>query len=172
MFALQIVILGLLLAIFVQDLKSRSVYWFWFPLLVVALIILGLQHSSFKILFTTSLVNSGFVIFQLALLSLYFSFKERRFVNITESLLGWGDILFLLTICWYFATLNFFLFYIASLVIVILIWSALPLLKNKYRHIPLAGLQSVIFIVCLIADWTSPNIDLTNDFLLLNYLYK
>jgi hypothetical protein len=168
---LQILTVVILSGIFIQDFKSRSVYWFWFPALVMLFMILKLQTQTISEVMNASLANWAFIIVQLLFVSIYFSIKNKQIINITNNLLGWGDVLFLLTAATYFSTLNYILFYILSLIAIVLIWiPALLLLKKKYEQIPLAGLQSLLFIVCLIADWLIPRIDLTRDEWLMHYL--
>jgi hypothetical protein len=168
----QILIVLILSAIFFQDLKSRSVYWFWFPLLMVLFIAAayGLHHKPMNEILASSLTNMGFILLQLLLVSLYFSIKNKRLINITKDLLGWGDVLFLLSIAFYLSLLNYILFYIFSLLAVLLLWLISLLFHKKHEQIPLAGLQAILFIVCLGMDWLGPQRDLTNDYWLTHYL--
>ncbi|WP_147425724.1 hypothetical protein [Mucilaginibacter gracilis] len=159
-----------MLAIFKQDMRSRAVYWYWFPILTILFLVQGIKQKPFPEILATSAMNIGFVLLQLLLISVYFSIKNKRAVNITHSLLGWGDILFLLCIATYLSTINYILFYILSLVIVIIMTGIYLLFHKKAEQIPLAGLQAMIFIVCLILDWLSPRIDLIHDDWLTPYL--
>lgn len=161
----------MLLAVLIQDLKSRSVYWFWFPLLAMLLAMLRLRTQPIYEVLHSLMANWAFVAVQLLFVSLYFSIKNGRITNITNSLLGWGDILFLLTAATYLSTLNYVLFYVLSLMAVVLLWLPfLLLLRKKHGQIPLAGLQSLLFVVCLVADWSLPRIDLMHDDWLMRYL--
>ena len=171
MLVLRVLTCLVLLSIAVQDLKSRSVYWFWFPILTTLFLLTGLYQFQVKDIIIRSLINSGFIILQLLVLTIYFSIKQARLVNITQDLLGWGDILLLLSICWYFSTFNLIVFYLFSLVLTLLIWgTTILLIKKNYKQIPLAGLQAIIFVVCLVADWKSTKIDLASDAWIMNYL--
>jgi hypothetical protein len=171
---LEILILVVLILIFLQDLKNRAVYWFLFPLLAVLLIALHFKHPFYWPEWEKSiLINVGFITVQLLFLTLYFSLKNKKCVNITTTLLGLGDILFLSSIAFYLSVLNFLLFYITSLIGVLvlwLIWQGISLNKNKY--IPLAGFQSLIFMLFLACDWWLWSIDLTSDTGLLNLIAK
>jgi hypothetical protein len=115
----------------------------------------------------------SFIGMQLVILTLYFSVKNKKWINITSGLLGLGDILFLLSIAVYLSVLNFLFFYITSLIAVLftwLIWQRVSAKKNKY--IPLAGLQSLMAILFLLGDWWLRFFDLTNDAWLLNLVAK
>jgi hypothetical protein len=168
----RIFILSLLSFIFIQDLLYRGVYWFLFPVLVAALMFLHfLQPADFPLLWQSLLLNIGFIMVQLLLLTVYLSLKGRKLVNITAGLLGWGDVLFLLAIAFYLSFLNYIFFYTSSLPVVLFLWLLWQFLsKNKNPHIPLAGFQSLLFIVFLASDWWYFHINMTNDSWLLNCL--
>jgi len=166
---IQILIILVLSAIFFQDLKSRSVYWFWFPVLVCLFFIDGHPVHEWR---STS-VSLLFIGVQLLLVTLYFSVKQQQWVDISKELLGWGDILFLVSTAFYLSVLNYLLFYISSLIII----CAFVLVKRIFsgknnQQIPLAGLQALILIVFLVVQLSDKNIDLTSDNWLLHYLYK
>lgn len=152
---IKILILFSLLTILVQDLKSRAVNWLLFPVLCSLLVWLyGLENNGWNGLVWSVPFNCGFLVLQLLLVSLYFSIKNKRWTNITASLLGWGDISFLLCTTVYLSRAGFLAFYILSLAIVLIlliIWQILP--GKKITSIPLAGLQAVLFGLLLSADW-------------------
>jgi hypothetical protein len=171
---IKILILILLLIILIQDIKSRSVYWFVFPILVLLLLILRYQtHHNLIEIWQPALINIGFLVLQILLVSAYFSIRNKQLINITGQLLGLGDILFLLTITVYLSVLNFLGFYIMSLVIVLFSWLIWQLFSAKKNYaIPLAGLQALILIAVLSFDWWVKNLNLTDDTWLLNLITK
>jgi hypothetical protein len=171
---LEIITLAVLLLIFIQDIRSKSVYWVFFPVLTVLFILLHIvQHHSFVQTWQLVLINSSFLIIQFLVVSAYFSIKNKRWINITDGLLGWGDILLLLSVAFYLSVLNFLLFYISSLIVSLLIWLLWQIVsKEKNKHIPLAGFQSLIFTVFLAGDWWFKCFDLTNDSWLLYLITK
>lgn len=152
-----------LLTIAYQDFKSREVQWFWFPLLLVLALFKIWYLDQFKELFSF-LLNVIMVLLQLLLLTLYFSIKERKLINIADSYLGWGDILFLLNLCFLLSPVNFILFYLVSLLVTITSYLIYNTFVNSSKPIPLAGLQASVFTIAYISDLSSPNIDLLNDF--------
>jgi len=168
-------IIFILLAVFVQDLRGRSVYWFWFPSLVILFIIdARLNHyQTFKTQWQSASLCLSFIAIQLLLVTLYFSAKHKQWINISKELLGWGDILFLCSIAFYLSILNYLLFYVSSLFIVCIFWISLKILSPKNnKQIPLAGLQALILIVFLVIQLLSRKVDLTSDNWLLPYIYK
>jgi len=171
---LKVFVLVVLLLIFVQDIRSRSVYWFLFPLLAGLFVTTGIfQHGSFFNIGETASISCCFLVTQYLLVSLYFSVKNRKWINITTELLGWGDILLLLSVTLYLSVLNLVFFYMASLIgsmMTWLIWQSL--VKGKNKHIPLAGLQAIFLSIFLIIDWYWLRLNLTDDAWILNLIYK
>jgi len=174
MLLLKMTILSSLLLIFVQDLKSRSVYWPVFPLLAGSLVLLyGLEYHGLSGLVRPALANLGFLVLQLLLLTGYFSARNRRWTNITTGQLGWGDILFLVSAGLYFSVFNFLLFYMASLTLVLafwFLWRSLPFKQSP--AVPLAGLQALLLAFVFAGDWCFNLFNPTDDHWLLNLLRK
>lgn len=162
-----------LLLIFLQDMLSRSVYWFLFPALAGLLIGVRLQHEPVVELGRSTLLNLGLLLLQLLAITVYFSLKNRKWINITRHLLGLGDLLFLCCITFYLSVLNYLFFYITSLLFALLAWQLWRWLSSKKGlHIPLAGLQAFTLSLFLISDWCYGFFDLTNDTWLLHYMIK
>lgn len=174
MLLIKIATVIVLLLIFLQDWKGRAVYWFLFPLLAALLVFIRFPSAIFlPELEQSVLINIGFILLQLVILTVYFSVKNKKWINITTGLLGIGDVLFLLSIAFYLSVLNFLFFYIISLIAVLfiwLIWQRVSTQKDKY--IPLAGLQSLVVILFLAGDWWLRSFDLTKDTWLLNLIAK
>jgi hypothetical protein len=168
----DILIITLLLMVFVQDVKSRAVYWIVFPLLVVAFIFWqSIKQRSLTMPGYDVLFNLGFLMLQLLSLTIGFSFKQKQWVNITRGFLGWGDILLLVSLAFFFSFLNFFAFYMGSLLMVLLIWviSRQTLFRNS-PHIPLAGLQALLFLMLFVISLLMPAVDLGSDRWILHIL--
>lgn len=135
-----------LLVIAYQDFRWRAIHWITLPVLFILLIIKATGASSLKdIIFNFALI-AGFLLLQLLVLTLYFSVKERRPVNIIDKYLGLGDVLFFVTIAAGFSFLNYILFYIASFVIIILISVILLAMRRPLKSIPLAGGMALCFL--------------------------
>jgi hypothetical protein len=171
---LEIVIMLLLLLILKQDLENRAVYWIIFPVLALALIARHyLSIGNIALLWQPILVNAGFLLLQFVLVSVYFSLKHKKLIRITDELLGLGDILFLLSIALYLSVMNFLVYYMFSLIVVLIFWLVWHSFSTKKRkEIPLAGFQAMIFILFLAGDWWGKLFDLTDDTWLLNLIGK
>lgn len=165
MFFLQIIVLLSLAFIFYQDMQYRAVYWICFP--VLAILLFGLKYSLTG--FLNGLTDAGysllFLLIQLFFLWIYFSIKNRGAINITNDYLGWGDILFLIVITFYFSPGNYVLFYIGSLILV-LIYVVLTRgseEKKNSKHIPLAGLQAILLALLMVTDYLFKAFTLYSD---------
>jgi formate hydrogenlyase subunit 3/multisubunit Na+/H+ antiporter MnhD subunit len=157
----------------VQDMLGRSVYWFLFPLLTIPLIIIRMQYQPLSQLWQSTMINIGFLSIQLLILTAYFSLKNKKWINVTRQLVGWGDILFLISIAFYLSVFNYLFFYIASLIAVLSSWLIFKrVFTKRNEHIPLAGLQGLIFAVFLAADWWYKPFGLTSDNWLLYLITK
>lgn len=167
---LNSLLLVLLLFLFYQDMRYRAVYWILFPSLLIVVIILSVRSLGIVSVLLNTVYNLGFIFIQLFLVSLYFSLKEKKLVNITREHLGWGDVLFLLCVSFYFSPANYVIFYISSLFLIAL--TALLLVRGNSRKVlkvPLAGLQSLFFMLLWLADWFIASFSLVNDDWLLLY---
>ena len=173
MLFLKIITIVVLVQLVVQDLRSRSVYWFLFPLLVIFLISIRVRYETWSQLEQPTLINICFLLLQLTILTAYFSLKNRKWINLSKQLLGSGDIFFLLSIAFYLSVLNYLFFYITSLIVILSSWLIFQIKKEKKsRYIPLAGLQALLFAVFLALDWWYKPFGLTNDRWLLYLITK
>jgi hypothetical protein len=174
MLLIRVLILLVLLLIFVQDVKSRSVYWVLFPLLIVLFIISDLiGHKTFDGVSQPVLFNTGFLCLQLLIITCWFSLKAKKWINIAVNLLGWGDILFLTAIGFYLSFINYLFFYIISLIFTLSVWLIWQFIaNNKGKYIPLAGIQAFALMGFLSADWWIFHFDATKDYWLLHFLIK
>jgi len=149
MIVLKICFLLILLIMFVQDIKYRGISWYLFPGLAILLIVFNTFLSTEEVI-----INSIFILIVLSMLTLWFSVKKGKYVNVLHNHLGTGDILFLICISLYFSPVNFFFFYLITLLIISLI-TGLHLLwsRPKILTIPLCGLQGMMLLILLSSSW-------------------
>lgn len=165
-----LLILVLLMCVFVQDMTSRSVYWFLFPALTVLFIITHILAKQPPTEWLEKSVWSlAFLTLQVVLLWGYFSLKNRRLINIADGMIGWGDILFLISLAFYLSLLNFIVFYLSSLVLILLA-ALICSLFFPVKKIPLAGWQALIFALLLAGNHLFFHWNLMNDGNWLPYL--
>lgn len=152
MLLLTIATIAILVFIAWQDFKYRAVYWWLFPLLVIAL---AIQHSGslgWQEVVRAGSYNLLFLFLQLAFLTLYFSLKQKRWTNIFDGYFGLGDLLFLTAVTVYFSLYNYILYYAISLLLVIAISLVVAVAtRKKIGKIPLAGYQALFLVAVMIA---------------------
>lgn len=141
----------ILLFIFYLDLRYRAIYWFIFPLLLVLILTMVIQQKPVDLLFLDAAANFVFLLLQIFILTVYFSIKEQKWVNITKGLLNWGDLLFLLCIAFYMNPSQYVLFYVLSLILSLLLSLGILIFKKSFvAKIPLAGFQALFLAVVVI----------------------
>ena len=146
-----IISITLLSIIFYQDLKYKAVTWILFPAIAIVFVTYNFYSNNVSDVFYNSGINIVFVLLQLLILTLYFSLKARKIVNIAQKSLGWGDILFLISVCFLLPPNTFFLFYILSLILIVLKEIISRIVFAKYSEkIPLAGLQALLLAILII----------------------
>ncbi|MDT3403741.1 hypothetical protein QE417_002813 [Mucilaginibacter terrae] len=169
MLVVQILIIVFLAALFFEDMRYRAVHWFWFPLLIIASFFLHyFGNLPVSIFINRISTNGGFIWAILILLTSYFSIKHRKFVNINDGLLGAGDILFWVVAGCYLSLLNFMLFYISSVILILLGWLIYQQFsESNNKRIPLAGLQSFLLASTISLSWFRliPSVQ-TDDYLI------
>jgi len=146
----------------IQDLKTYSLYGFYFPILITLGILrrIFFHHESLLAIAESIAINTLFLGTQWIFLSLYFSMKGNQWVWVGNSLLGLGDIFFLLSLGCMFTPLNFLSFYVLSLLVSILLfyWFLSPRPKDSQK-VPLAGLQALCLVALLLAFSLRPDLE-------------
>jgi hypothetical protein len=165
---LEIIIAACLVLLVYQDFKDRLVDWYIFPILFMSGITYDFQFShQFNVI--PLLIGIQFLGIQLLSITAYFSLKHKRLTGIIDTQIGLGDILCWFSLLPYFSVVNFIVFYISSLLLSILIYT-LFLTKET---IPLAGIQSLFFLIIFMIVSATDNITfLQSDSLLLMLFSK
>ncbi|MES2394423.1 MAG: hypothetical protein V4549_00365 [Bacteroidota bacterium] len=157
-------LLLLLAVVLFQDLKQRQISWFLIPLLLVSFLAQGLFSISANELMRYTMFNIGFIVVQLVILTAYISIKNKKLVNIINSYLGIGDVLFIATVAAAFSPLNFIVFYIAALLFTLLVFLVVKLLTKKLsKEIPLAGAMAAVMIALILVNQWLPDVNFYKD---------
>lgn len=153
-----------------QDFKYRTIHWVLVVILIAALISREMIENTWYYLGQNFLLNNLFLGIQLTLLSVYFSLKNKKVTNILDKQIGLGDILFLLAISVSFSLLNYVVFLLLGLLFTLLAYAVLlTVRKSANKQIPLAGLLSMVFVVCIVLDEISW-LNLSDDTFLINVI--
>ena len=170
---IKCLVIGILILLFAQDMRWRAVYWWMYPVLLACLLADRLQAVASMDILRDGGWNLAFLGIQYLLLSVYFLIRKGRWIVLTRSYLGWGDILLLLCLCCYLPPLYVFLFYMLSLIVVLAL-SAIVISTRRHPgwKIPLAGLQALMLAMLLLWNLTGEGISLNHDEWLLMVLQR
>lgn len=134
------------LGIFYFDFTSRYVYLWLYIISAVASILFSFHILSFHDFLIQWLYNLGIVCTQWGIVYLYFSFKQKQFVN-PLTLIGSGDILLFIILTFLFPPVLFILFIIGALSISLLFHAIFLQVSQSYdKTVPLAGYVSLCAI--------------------------
>lgn len=154
-----------------QDFKHRLISWPLIPLLLLCFLAQGLIKNQPAELLQYTLFNTAFVLLQLIALTLYISIKNKKMVNIINSYMGLGDVLFFAVITTAFSPVNFIFFYLSGLVFTLVSYRIyIGVNKAGSKEIPLAGTMSVVMIITLLADCCASGNYLYDDTLLTHWM--
>lgn len=134
----------ILVFVFLQDFRSRTIHVV-LPI-VLFLLALVINYNSIDLELITIIYNISFILINIAGLFLYFSFKNKKFINPIDSYLGLGDVVFFIAITPLFNLKPFILFFILGLLFSLLLHFGIMFFK-KVKTIPLAGYLSLFLIL-------------------------
>jgi hypothetical protein len=143
MLFVKIFILICFTGIFIQDYKSRYVYWFLYPLVGIAAFALHFEKNGIEISLLNSVLNLGFIAILLSIAFLYAQFVMK--INFIKEAFGIGDLLFFIFISFAFAPFSFAILLVFSLIFSLAIHFFLKEKQKQYTTIPLAGYMSLFF---------------------------
>jgi len=168
---IYLVILLIALAVMaVQDFKQRAISWIPLVGVFVFGILYGMHTLNRTAILNNLFFNTLFLILQLLAISFYFSIKEKRLVNIFNTYLGIGDVLFFIAIAGLFSTLNFIVYYTTGIILMLVWYGLIRIIKRTNQTIPLAGGLSLILFILLLTGFFSPDINILDDSIILAYL--
>ena len=140
--------LGILSAIIYEDFRFRAIHWYWLVLLSIS----AYFYASTPM--DEVLTNFGFIFIQILGLTVYFSIKNKNFVNIVDHQIGLGDLLFFIPLCLLFNPTLFLIFFVISLTVSLIGFLLIQKFwLKKMKTIPLAGCMSITLIVFLFAEF-------------------
>lgn len=145
---LKILLVTLMLWIFFQDYKSRTLnLYVSIFIFIISLVIVIYSYSIFWIL-EVILYNLLLLSFFYGMLLLYYSLRKISVKQVFKNKLGLGDIIFTIVITPCFTVKNLLAFLLFSFLFSILIHQCLRFISaNKPRTIPLAGNMAIFFIL-------------------------
>lgn len=159
---------GVLILIIYYDFKYRTLPLYTLVIAVIFGILVSIYRNGLSVTLYYAGVNTLLISFQLGITTLYFSARRRKLINIFNSYLGIGDVIFFLVVIFSFSPLNFIIFIIFSELLT-LVFYALP--KNR-KLIPLAGCLSVVLCIILFFSAVFEIVQPYNDFFLADIFWN
>lgn len=162
----------LLCVVIVQDFKHRAIS----AVLPAIILIVSFLHTynliGIEATITITLSNIAILSFQFALLYLYVRIIKKA-PDLTNSYLGWGDILFLLALSPLLSPLNFILFNLLAFTITAICYLTYGIINREInKHIPLAGIvalhMALFILLCELKQWYYY---VYNDYWLIDTIY-
>jgi hypothetical protein len=141
------------LSICYQDLKTREVYLLTY-IVLYGLLLMTLLTNQIFFNIDFIIINSCILIVVTCLLIMYYLIKYQHtsFSKLKASV-GWGDVLMLPAFVINFSPANLIVIFILSLLISIIYHVIDTLWSLSIKTIPLAGIQSLVLSIVMIADF-------------------
>lgn len=169
---IQFILCLVLLILAIQDFSIRAVHWILFPILLLLFITDSLSRVDLKDYVSGTAINLLLVCAQGVILFLYYSVQGKKLTNILTSILGLGDILFIIIMAFAFSWTSFIFYYIAGLVFALILWVArLFVSRHPPQLVPLAGLLAVYMIIVIITGVFIPEISRSSNLLINLFQY-
>jgi len=145
-------VIAVLAAIAWQDFKYRAVYTWMFPAAVALVTVQSVMLHTFS--FTAVGINLLIIALQLALLNLLMYWRKGEWLMAGEQWMGWGDVAFFAVLAFCFSPANFVVFYVISLLLVLIGSLAIMVAGYKVGRIPLAGGQAALLAIVWLFDYS------------------
>ncbi len=162
-----------LIPVIIEDFRFREISLIWLVVILITSSLLQLNTNLHLYdIATNTFLNLCIIAVNYGILTLYFSLRNKRLVNLGTDYLGIGDLIFLIAVSFLFSPLNFVCFILLSLFFTLLYsLFAKLILPEKFKTIPLAGLQSLFLFLLLTTLFIQDNIlEIYNDKFTLNIL--
>ena len=165
-YLITLLLIVFLAGIVFHDLKYLSIpLYILLPVIVIAGLRSFLLNDSGRLVEMAAVNMLGTILVLLVSCIILFVLKGRVF-NPLNSLIGSGDLLFLPVLCISFSPMNYWVFFVVSLLLIVIFRL---IYKAPGRYIPLAGIQSVILVIALILTEVA-SISLFDDQPILNLI--
>lgn len=133
----------------VQDLKDRSYYFLFFPLLIILAFVYNYLLKENGLTFYHIGINLIYIFITLVALQLYYFIKQKRFIPITKDAFALGDIFILLVISLLLPLEQLIGFVLLSSLIGI-IFHFINTNTFRKKGIPFAGIVAFLLVPILI----------------------
>ncbi len=169
----DILCVSVLFIVIFQDFKNRSIAGIIIPALLVLFFFKSYFESNFTTILHYFLINNAFILLQILLVTVYFSLRFKKMLNVINNYLGSGDVLFLMSMTTLFTPLNFIFFYIIAIFITTLSYGTYLVASGRRDYpIPLAGSMAIVLIVFFVLQYFFDGLKFSNETLVENTIKK
>lgn len=145
---LQLLTLSVLGFIAWEDLRARSIHWWWLPLLAIGLALPAWFQVPNDIYVYNAGYNLLFLVLQLGGTFGLLMLRHRSWRNPLDRYIGLGDILFFCALAFGFAPFNFVVFMLTGLLLCLPAYAVLVRSHpTTPRSVPTAGFMA-IYLIC------------------------
>lgn len=136
------VLLILLVSAFIlyQDVKYRQIH-FLLPVILLGIGFASIPGSGFN--FFTNMI---FVTVNLLGVTLYYFIKTKQLINLINTHIGIGDIVYFIAIAPFFTLQQYVFFFTGGLIFSLLLFVLLKKIRPTEQTVPLAGFLSIYFV--------------------------
>lgn len=169
------ILIVMLIPIVIEDFRFRRISLVWLIGIFITATILQINSGLAFLTITKNVVlNLSIIAVNYLVLTIYFSFKNKRLINIQNQYLGIGDTIFIVSLSFLFSPLNFVCFLVFSLFFTLLFTLFVRLASpEKFKTIPLAGLQALLLFFIITTLFGKSKIwEINSDEFTLNILLK
>jgi hypothetical protein len=142
MWFVKFLLLSVFFLILYQDCKDRKVFWFLYPIIGILVFLLHINFVPIYSALINTSINLLFVTTLLLVCYLYAAVKLKK--PLLKEVFGLGDVLFFIFISFSFSIVSFFVLFVFSLVLSLLLHFVLKH-KQIEKTVPLAGYMSLFF---------------------------
>lgn len=145
------ILIIILIPVVIEDFRFRKISLIWLVIILITSALFQLNTNLHVYDIAANIfLNLCIIAINYGILTLYFSLKNKRFINLGNQYLGIGDLIFLIAVSFLFSPLNFVCFVLFSLFFSLLYSLFVKLIfPDKFKTIPLAGLQSLFLFILL-----------------------
>lgn len=168
MLAQIVLFLGFVIIIY-QDFKERAIDCWTIPWIASCGLFTAVTNFYWEPWFLV--FNNLFIAIQLIGVSLYFSIKHQKWINITRDYLGIGDVLIFIAISPLFSPVQFCMFFIGSLIVILFGAGLYHASIQSLKTIPLAGGLGICWMIYALCS-AYFKFSMYNDLFLLQFIYE
>ncbi len=147
----KIATLLLLVILFYEDIRYRSISIHWIALAFLG--VLGLAYMEAKLNWVNILVNISFVAIQVIFISLYLMLKRKSIRDIFKNYIGVGDIVFWIIPAFYLDPIVYVFYALFCYLSILIVFGVIMAIRKRSVTVPLAGFMAMVLGLYIACEW-------------------